>query len=182
MTASSPLSRRIGRQALPRSMRGVSLVELMVVVTIISILMALSVPSYKRLQKKARAATIVNDFRVFTAVLQARAHENGSWPAETAAGVVPAGITSADIQLETWINPNAIGGQFDWENNQVHPGGTSPGGRWRAALALTDTVTAPLLVDTELYQEIDASLDDGNLATGNFRLGTNNCLIFIMEP
>lgn len=182
MSESSPFSRRIGRQAIPRSTAGIGLVELMVVVTIISMLMTLAIPSYQRLQKKARAAAIANDFRVFTAVLQARAHENGSWPAETAAGVVPAVITSDDIQLASWIGPSPIGGRFDWENNQVHPGGTSPGGRWRAALALTDTADSAMLVDATLYQEIDQLLDDGNLATGNFRLGTDNCLLFIIEP
>ena len=56
------------------------------------------------------------------------------------------------------------------------------GVRYRAALALTDTATNPLLVDLELYKEIDAALDDGNLSTGNFRLGNNNCLLFILEP
>jgi len=177
MSVSLPFSRRIGRQAIPRSMAGVGLVELMVVVTIISMLMALSVPSYQRIQKKARAAAIANDFRVFTAVLQARAHENGSWPAETVAGVVPDVITKDDIQLATWIGPTVIGGRFDWEFNQIHNGI-----RYRAALALVDTADAPLLVDLELYREIDAVLDDGNLATGNLRLGQNNCLLFIIEP
>ncbi|MDI1318579.1 MAG: type II secretion system protein [bacterium] len=177
MSESSPISRRIGRQAIPRSTAGVGLVELMVVVTIISMLMALSIPSYQRIQRKARGAAIANDFRVFTAVLQARAHENGSWPAETAAGVVPDVITKDDIQLETWIGPTAIGGRFDWEFNQLHNGV-----RYRAALALVDTADAPLLVDIGLYQEIDAVLDDGNLNTGNLRLGNSNCLLFIIEP
>ena len=177
MSQSSPISRRIGRQVIPRSTAGVGLVELMVVVTIISMLMALSIPSYQRIQRKARAATISNDFRVFTAVLQARAHENGSWPIESAAGVVPDVITKDDIQLETWIGPTAIGGRFDWESNQIHNGV-----RYRAALALVDTADAPLLVDVALYQEIDQILDDGNLNTGNLRLGNNNCLLFIIEP
>jgi len=177
MIESSPFSRRIGRQALPRSTAGVGLVELMVVVTIISMIMALAMPSYQRIQRKARAAAISNDFRVFTAVLQARAHESGSWPDETAAGVVPSTITKDDIQLQTWVNPPTIGGQFDWENNQLHMGV-----RYRAALALTDTGAAPLLVDLALYQEIDAALDDGDLNTGSFRLGQGNCLLFIIEP
>ncbi|MBI2497733.1 MAG: type II secretion system protein [Opitutae bacterium] len=174
----SPLfSRRPGRQAIPRSTAGVGLVELMVVVTIISMLMALALPSYQRIQQKARSAAISNDFRVFTAVLQARAHENGSWPAETAAGVVPDVITKDDIQMALWIGPTSIGGRFDWDNNQIHTGI-----RYRAALALVDTADAPLLEDLGLYQEIDTVLDDGNLATGNFRLGQDNCLLFIIEP
>lgn len=177
MIASSPFSRRIGRQALPRSTAGVGLVELMVVVTIISMLMAVGLPSYQQIQRKARSAAISNDFRVFTATLQARAHENGSWPDETAAGVVPSVITKEDIQLASWIGPTAIGGRFDWDNNQLHAGV-----RYRAALALVETGDAPLLVDVELYQDIDAVLDDGNLTTGNFRLGQDNCLLFIIEP
>lgn len=177
MRASPLFSRRIGRQAIPRSTAGVGLVELMVVVLIISMLMAMAIPSYQRIKRKARAASVVNDFRVFTAVLQARAHESGTWPPECAAGVVPDGITKDDIQIASWTNPNSIGGQFDWEYNQIHNGV-----RYRAALALTDTSAAPLLVDLELYQEIDAALDDGNLATGNFRLGQNNCLLYIIEP
>lgn len=177
MTASSPISRRIGRQAVPRSTAGVGLVELMVVVTIISMLMAVGLPSYQQIQRKARSAAIANDFRVFTAVLQARAHENGSWPAEAAAGVVPGGITADDIQLASWVGPTAIGGRFDWDNNQIHNGT-----HYRAALALVDTADAPLLVDLELYREIDTVLDDGNLATGNFRLGQDNCLLFVIEP
>lgn len=170
-------SRQIGRQAVPRSTAGVSLVELMVVVTIISMLMAVAMPSYQRVQRKARAASLINDFRVFTAVLQARTHEAGSWPEETAAGVVPDMITKDDIQLMSWTKPPAIGGQFDWENNQIHNGV-----RYRAALALVDTGVNPLAPDLALYQEIDTALDDGNLTVGSFRLGQDNCLLFIIEP
>ena len=178
MSELSPISRRIGRQALPRSTAGISLVELMVVVTIISMLMALAVPSYQRVQRKARATAIINSFRVFTAVLQARAHESGSWPPESAAGVVPVGITSADIQLQSW-NSSPIGGQFDWDNNQIH-GGV----QYRAALTLIDTAAAPMLADVALFQQIDAVLDDGNLATGNFRQGNDGSglyLLYIIE-
>ena len=177
MREPSPSRRLLGRQAIPRSTAGIGLVELMVVVTIISMLMAVAMPSYQRVQRKARAAALVNDFRVFTAVLQARTHEAGSWPDETAAGVVPALINKDDIQLNSWIRPPAIGGQFDWENNQMH-GGV----RYRAALALVDTAAAPLVEDLLLYQEIDAALDDGNLTAGSFRLGQDNCLLYIIEP
>ena len=86
------------------------------------------------------------------------------------------GFTSDDIQLNNWTKPGSIGGQFDWENNQIHNGV-----KFTAALSLTDTASAPMLVDLALYQEIDAALDDGNLATGNFRLGNLDCLLFIIE-
>lgn len=178
-----PRDRRlIGRQRLPRSTAGLSLVELMIVVLIISMLFLAAVPAYQRIQRRARASAIANDFRVFGAVFQTAAHENGSFPPETPAGVVPPGITDKDLQTNAWLKPTAMGGQFDWENNQVHPGGTSPGGRWRAALAITGTSAAPLVIDGTLMQEIDEILDDGNLETGSFRKGFGDCPLLIIEP
>ena len=173
----------LGRQRFPRpANRAFSLVELMIAVLIISLLFLMAVPGYQRIQRKARATAIANDLRVFGAALQAYAHDKGTWPPESAAGVVPTGLTSQDIQTNVWKTTTPIGGNFDWEYNQVHPGGTSPGGKWRAAIAITSTTAAPLLVDADLMQAIDAELDDGDLTTGNFRTGFGDCPIFILEP
>lgn len=177
-----PARRLIGRQRIPRSAGGLSLVELMIVVLIVSVLFLAAVPAYQRIQRRARAATLVNDFRVFGAVFQTYAHEKGTWPPETPAGVVPAGITAEDLQTSAWSTRTPMGGQFDWEYDQVHPGGTSPGGRWHAALAITGTAAAPLSIDADLMEEIDEALDDGNLETGNFRKGFGDCPILIIEP
>jgi prepilin-type N-terminal cleavage/methylation domain-containing protein len=169
-------SRLVGRQRIPRSARGVGLVELMVVVLIISIIMALAVPSYQRVQKKAKATALVNDMRVFAAVFQAYAHENGSWPAEAVAGIVPGGITTQELKSDVWTRTTPVGGKFDWENNQIHNGV-----RYRAAIAITDGDDLPLLIDLELFRLMDEALDDGNLNTGTFRLGENNCPLYILE-
>jgi type II secretory pathway pseudopilin PulG len=150
----------------------------MVVVTIISMIMTMAVPSYQRIQRKARASALVNDFRVFAAVFQSYAHENGAWPDEAPAGVIPNGITSDELQTDAWTKPTAsVGGHFDWENNQLHNGV-----RYHAAIAITDTADAPLVIDLELFEEIDQALDDGNLTTGSFILGDNNCPLYILEP
>ena len=178
----SPDSRRLlGRRSIPRSAAGVGLVELMVVVLIISMLMAMAVPSYQRVKKRAKAGALVNDFRVFSGVLQSYAHENGAWPAESPSGVVPTGITSDQLHVVTWTTPTPTGGTFDWDYLQVHPGGTSPGGTWRAAITISDNPGSALLVDLELFRMMDELIDDGNLNTGNFRLGNNNCPVYILE-
>lgn len=183
MTLLSHRSDLIGRQRLPRLANGgFSIVELMIAVLLISLLFMMAVPTYQRIQRKARAAAVVNDFRVFGAAFQAYAHEKGSWPAEAAPGVIPTGFSSQDIQTESWSKKTPMGGKFDWEFNQVHPGGTSPGGRWRAAVAITGTSDAPLLIDADLMQAMDESLDDGNLETGNFRKGFGDCPLLIIEP
>jgi type II secretory pathway pseudopilin PulG len=182
MRVRSDSNRLLGRRDIPRSTAGVGLVELMVVVTVISMLMLAAVPTYNRIQRKARASTVVNDFRVFAATFQAHAHETGSWPVETAVGVVPTGVSSTDLNTQAWTRPTPMGGQFDWEFNQVHPGGTSPGGRWRAALAINSSATTTVLLDVELLKEIDQALDDGDLATGSFRIGGDGGPLFILEP
>ncbi len=176
-------SRLLGRQRFPRlATRAFSLVELMIALLILSLLFFMAVPTYQRYQRKARATRIANDFKVFGAAFQTYAHEKGSWPSEALPGVVPTGFTSQDIQTETWAKATPMGGKFDWENNQIHPGGTSPGGKWRAALAITGTTDAPLIIDADLMQEIDMTLDDGDLDAGNFRKGFGDCPLLIIEP
>ena len=183
MTVLPPHRRLLGRQRFPRpANRAFSLVELMIAVLIISLLFLMGVPTYQRIQRKARATTVANDFRVFGAAFQAYAHERGTWPAEASAGVIPTGISSLDLQTVVWNAKTPMGGKFDWEYNQTHPGGTSPGGKWRAAVAITSTTDAPLIIDADLMEDIDETLDDGNLDTGIFRKGFGDCPLFILEP
>lgn len=182
MRVRSNSNRLLGRRDIPRSVAGVGLVELMVVVTIISMIMLAAVPTYNRIQRKARASTIANDFRVFAAVFQAHAHETGAWPAEAAVGIIPTGLNNAELKAETWTRITPMGGQFDWDFNQVHPGGTSPGGRWRAAIGINNSSSSAVLLDQALLEEIDRALDDGVITTGSFRLGGDGGPLFILEP
>jgi len=69
--------------------RGFSLIELMIVVTIISIIAALAQPQLHGVLLKARAADVVADLNaVRVAVLQYQGSLN-VWPAEEAAGTIP---------------------------------------------------------------------------------------------
>ncbi len=150
-------------------------------ITIISMIMLAAVPTYNLIQRKARASALVNDFRVFAAAFQAYAHENGTWPAETAAGEVPPGMDNTRLNTMQWTRTTPMGGQFDWDFMQVHPGGTT-GGRWRAAIAINSTASSAVLLDEELLKLIDRTLDDGDLTTGSFRLGGDGGPLFILEP
>jgi type II secretory pathway pseudopilin PulG len=154
----------------------------MVVVTIISMIMLAAVTTYNRIQRKARASTIVNDFRVFASAFQAYAHENGSWPAESAVGIVPLGMDNTRMNSTQWTRLTPMGGQFDWDFMQVHPGGTSSGGRWRAAIGINNSGASSVILDEALLLEIDRDLDDGNLNTGSFRLGGDGGPLYILEP
>ena len=150
----------------------------MVVVLIISMLMAIAVPSYQRVRKRAQAAALVNDLRVYAAVFQAYSHENGVWPADTPAGVVPTGLTSQELKTDVWTHASPVGGKFKWDYNAV----SSPGIP-RAAIGLADTSDAPLIMDPDLFAMMDEALDDGNLATGSFIFpGPDGYPIYILEP
>lgn len=176
MRPSLHTNRWLGPQRIPRSAAGVGLMELLIVTTIISALMAMAVPSYQQIQRRARASALVNDFRGFATVFLAHAHEMGSWPAEASPAQIPANVTALELKPETWTRTSPIGGKFDWENNQIHKGV-----RYRAAIALVDTAEAPLLLDEGVFLEMDRNLDDGNLATGNFILGDGNSPLYILE-
>ena len=39
-----------------------------------------------------------------------------------------------------------------------------------------------MILDEDLLKEIDRVLDDGDLSTGNFRLGGDGGPLFILEP
>jgi type II secretory pathway pseudopilin PulG len=181
MRERSTSSRLLGRRDIPRSTSGVGLVELMVVVTIISMIMLAAVPTYTRIQRKARASTVVNDFRVFGAVLQAHAHETGSWPVEVGVGelprigVGPETMSGDELKPDAWKRITPMGGQFDWENNVLYAGV-----RYRAAIAIFESTT-PVIMDVALLQEIDIALDDGNITTGSFR-ADGGYPLFILEP
>lgn len=156
--------------------RGFALVELMVVVLIISVLATLAIPAVKRLQTRAKATTIANDFRVFSAAFDTYAQESGSWPADTAPGVMPAGMEQR-LGSTSWTRQTPMGGRYNWERNQLHFGS-----RFAAALTITAVAGSPVPADANLLVTIDRHLDDGNLVAGNVRIGAGMGPLFVIQP
>ena len=70
-----------------------------------------------------------------------------------------------------------MGGQYNWDNNQTHYGTT-----YRAVIGINSTSSAPVVQDADLLEAIDDVIDDGNLTTGNFRLGADDEPIYIVAP
>jgi type II secretory pathway pseudopilin PulG len=148
----------------------------MVVITIISLLAALGMPTLKSVRRRSVATVLANDLRTFAAALDAHVHETGAWPTEVDAGVMPLEAASR-INSGSWLRPTALGGQFNWDNNQVHAGT-----RFRAAIAITSTSVSAVVPDLDLLESVDRIIDDGNLSTGNFRLGADDEPVFIITP
>src|SRR3954467_4106571 len=137
-----------------RRARGFSLIEIMIVAAIIATLAALAIPAILRVQRTAKNNRFVSDLRVFTQAFEQYAVEQGSWPANAGAGVVPANMTTA-LQVSVWTNTNSLGGRWNYDRNL----------NGFAVAISTTNVTAS---DAQM-QAIDAKIDDGDLNTGLFQ-------------
>lgn len=167
--------------ALPRPRAGFTVFGLMVIVTALSIAVAIAVPALQRAQANSRVAAVAHDLREFSAGLQRYAGEQGSWPSESDAGVLPPGAGPYVGAAFTRVTP--IGGKYNWENNQVQLFGSRP----RAAIAISSTAGAPLSPTGEtvsMLYALDLEFDNevGGWATGHFRLNADLLPLFVIEP
>ncbi len=166
--------RRLGRK--PRqSARGFTLVEIMVVVTIISFLAMLAVPAIRKIEVRARATATVNDLRVFETAFQAYAAEKGGFPPAAAAGTLPTEMVDR-IKATDFAKASPVGGHYTWERDQVF-GGV----RCKAAITIDTTGDSTLSADADQLEAVDRVIDDGNLSTGNLIFGGTGSLVWIVE-
>jgi prepilin-type N-terminal cleavage/methylation domain-containing protein len=100
--------------------RGFSLVELMIVLTIVGILLRIALPTYNNMVRNARAAAIAGDFNTVRAAAFAYHAVTNAWPAESATGAVPAVLVPYLPKGYSFVKPTY---QLDWEN-WVLPNGT----------------------------------------------------------
>lgn len=150
----------------PRPHAAFTLVEIMIVVVIIGLLAAIAIPAFQRVQDSARANRATNDFRVFAQAFETYSLQNGGWPPNATAGVVPTGM-SGDFKAGTWAGTTSLGGRWNWDRNL---------GSVIAGISVQNfTVT-----DAQLAS-IDAKLDDGDITTGHFQKVSANRVTYILE-
>ena len=74
--------------------RGVTLLELLVVMLIISIITAIAQPKLTELVVKARAADAISDMQLVRLAAYTYQSDQQAWPSETGGGVVPPGLAT----------------------------------------------------------------------------------------
>jgi prepilin-type N-terminal cleavage/methylation domain-containing protein len=154
--------------------RAFTLVEIMVVVVIIGLLAAMGLPTYRHITMRSKATALVNDIRSYSTALVTYNLQNGHWPADTGPGVIPPEMVGALPKAFTLKTP--IGGVYEWD------GDVSANGFYtKAAISIQNATNNPMTDDLDLLEMVDAQMDDGNLATGNVRLGSGNTLVFVIE-
>lgn len=149
-----------------RSRRGFSLVELAVVGVILGLLLAIAVPAFNRITERTENTRFIHDLRIYSQAFETYALSMGEWPADTAPSVLPAGV-EVDLRQFPWDSRNTIGGVWKWDHAT---------GDGRAGIA-----TVGSDIDVVQIQQIDAEIDDGNLASGLLRSRGGGGYVYLLE-
>jgi prepilin-type N-terminal cleavage/methylation domain-containing protein len=157
-----------------RRTRAFTLVEIMVVVVIIGLLAAMGLPTYRHITLRSKATAVVTDLRAYSAVLVNYNLSKGAWPTASQPGVVPPEV--ADAMQSGYTRPSPIGGYYEFDADN-----SANGFHVTSAITIATANGSNLTDDLELLELIDQLIDDGNLATGNVRLGSTNNLVYIIE-
>lgn len=128
--------------------RGFSLIELMVVISILGVLARLALPVVSSMRREAVAADVMGDFNVVRAAAVAQYEATGSYPPDGATGQVPTGLAPF---LPAGFSFTKQDYQLDWEHWEI---ADSTGGM-QSDYVLAVTVVAP---DDKLQRQLLASL------------------------
>jgi prepilin-type N-terminal cleavage/methylation domain-containing protein len=158
--------------------RAFTLVEIMVVVVIIGLLAAMSLPAYRRITMRSRTATLVSDLRSYSTAFITYSLQNGKWPLSGSPQEIPTEMVGA-LSLG-FSGKSPIGGVYKWNYDSAGLG-AADGKDAKAAIIIETSGGEIQTDDAELLEMIDREMDDGNLATGSIQLGDTHSLVYIIE-
>jgi len=137
--------------------------ELLLVVAVIGVLTLIAIPLFVKAREHSRSAVCVANLRAASGAFITFAADNKIYPPVVGPGVVPPGMETYLANFP-WTKPTPIGGSWAWDDTGYKAG------------VVVNSPTAPI----QQIQEIDRTLDDGNLATGQFRVCPNG-YAFVIE-
>jgi prepilin-type N-terminal cleavage/methylation domain-containing protein len=138
-----------------RRTEGFTLVEIMIVVSIIALLAIIAVPSFLHAREQSQSAKFVNALRVASGAFEMYLAEHNAYPPDVSRGIVPPGMETYFGPTLDWTKPTPLGGNWDWDYNVFG---------FTAGISAVGTNAS-----TQQMQDIDAKIDDGNLSTGQFQ-------------
>lgn len=142
-----------------------TLVEIMIVVAIIGLLASLGLPNLLKAGQRSRSTRFAKEIQNAGHAFVQYACITGHYPPDKNPTQMPEGMAPY-LKGFLWSQNTPIGGQWDWDYGQF---GVSAG----------VSVYSPKWSSAQM-QEIDAMIDDGNLATGQFRQRSSG-YIYVLE-
>lgn len=123
---------------------------------------------------------VTKNFVAGAAAFRAYIEQNGSAPATANTGEVPSGMAGFFGALD-WSSSSPVGGAFRWVAATDGKGDPTAVVRGGVITLTAFPPSAPLKLSAEDLLFIDRQIDDGNLATGNFRTGFNGWPVFSVQ-
>ncbi len=147
------------------SKKGFTLVEIMIVTSIVGLLASLAIPSMRRAGSETRNARFAREIKNAGHAFVQYAFDHGEYPLDKTPSEMPNGM-SEYLNGFPWGEDTVIGGQGDWDYEVfgIHAG---------------VSVKSPD-ADEDQMRKIDAKIDDGNLGSGQFRQRPGG-YIYILE-
>jgi len=147
------------------SKSGFTLVEIMIVTSIVGLLASLAIPSMKNAGSQSRGTRFAREIRTVGHAFVQYAFDHGEYPADKTPAQMATGMAEY-LNGFPWSEETVIGGQWDWDYEVfgIHAGVSVKSPKW----------------DDEQMQEIDEKIDDGNLGSGQFRKRPGG-YIYILE-
>ncbi len=146
---------------------GFTLLELLVVVAIIGVLATIAIPAYSGFRERASVVDLASNLKNFGTAFNSYLAEHGTYPNDSHIILPPGAGMEKLISQDLWLAETPLGGHYNWEGPDNYP---------YAGIALLGVTASVAQV-----QSLDAILDNGDLATGKFRLTPNGRYTFILE-
>jgi general secretion pathway protein G len=150
---------------------GFTLVEILIVVTLLGVLASIVVPSFRSASDEAQHTTFVTNVKTFAEAAMLYREKTGQHLEDSGSGDCPTGWEPY-IDERAWTSDTPIGGVWDFEQNSY--GIVS-------AFGVHFMAGHGAQKDDAFMVEIDKLMDDGDLATGVFRKIDNDRYYYIIE-
>ena len=145
---------------------GFTLLEIMLVVGVIGIMLMIAVPNFLKARNTSQTIRFVSDLRAIESAYLQYSFQHFAFPPDAAPGIVPAGMSDYLARID-WDKTTTLGGNWDWSPDIA--------GFGHAVRLVNSSVT------DETMEIADRRIDDGNLATGSFRIYTDGTFIYLIE-
>jgi prepilin-type N-terminal cleavage/methylation domain-containing protein len=164
---------------------GFTLLELALALLILVLGASVALSLAGRIQQRRNCDSYIHDLHVFSTAFEDYYQQHKTWPPSSDTEVaLPVEIEEA-LKDTHWSKGSPFGGSYGWvAPDPASAPGNGPGPRWEGRGAVTLTAFSPdfpLTLDKADLLYIDRQIDDGNLATGQFRTGFNGWPVFLVE-